>query len=568
MSDPVARRGAQGQAPAGAERDADAAPPLVSVVIPCYNHARFLPDAIASVRAQSHRPVEIVVVDDGSEDDTPRVAAAHPDVRYVRQENRGLAAARNAGMHASRGEYLVFLDADDRLLPHALEVGLACLAAHPDAAFASGAYRFIREDGSPAREMPLPPVDPDAYAAFLRGNHVGMHAAVIFRREALEEIGGYDPTLRACEDYDVYLRVARHHAVCRHPGVVAEYRQHGSNMSGDTRLMLDSVLAVLRRQEEHVRGRPRLEEALRAGVRAWKEHYAREAALQLSRGGSPFHHGRRTMRGIAAIVRYGPGWVARGLTSGEFAVRPRMAALLARIPFRRPLRNAARWLTPGTPPVGRVDLGDARRVTPISRCFGYDRGVPIDRYYIERFLERNAGAIRGRVLEIGDNAYTVRFGGDRVERSDVLHVTEGNPQATFVGDLTTASHIPSAAFDCVILTQTLHLIYDPRAALEAIRRILRPGGVLLATFPGISQIDRDEWRDTWYWSFTAASAARLFGGVFPETPLTLETHGNVLTAVGFLHGLALEELRPEELEHHDPHYPLIIAVRAVKPEAA
>lgn len=547
------------------EVDGDAVRPLISVVIPCYNHARYLEEAIASVRAQSYRPIELVVVDDGSEDDTPAVAAAYPDVRYLRQENRGLAAARNAGLRASRGEYLVFLDADDRLLPHALQAGMACLSANPESAFASGAYRYMGEDGSPRREMPLPPIDADAYAAFLRGNHIGMHAAVIFRRAALEAIGGYDTTLRACEDYDVYLRVARIRAVCRHPGVVAEYRQHGVNMSGDVALMLGSVLAVLRRQEEHVRGHHHLEEALRAGVRGWKEHYARQAALQLWRGGSPSLQGRRTMSAIAAIVRYGPGWLARGMASGDLAIRRRVAGLLARVPFRAQLRDAARRVTGSTPPVGRVDLGDARRVTPISRCFGYDRGLPIDRYYIEGFLERNAGLIRGRVLEIGDNAYTVRFGADRVERSDVLHVKEGNPQATFVGDLTEADHIPSAAFDCVILTQTLHLIYDARAALRTVRRILRPGGVLLATFPGISQIDAGEWGGTWYWSFTPASAARLFGEVFPATALALETHGNVLTAVGFLHGLALQELRPEDLEHRDPSYPLIVAVRAVRP---
>jgi SAM-dependent methyltransferase len=169
------------------------------------------------------------------------------------------------------------------------------------------------------------------------------------------------------------------------------------------------------------------------------------------------------------------------------------------------------------------------------------------------------------VLEVGDNAYTLRFGGERVTRSDVLHVTVGNRQATFVGDLSSAEHVPSDAFDCVVLTQTLHLIYDPRAALATIHRIPRPGGVLLATFPGISQIDRGEWGGTWYWGFTGASARRLFAERFTEAGVELETHGNVLAATGFLHGLAAEELTRAELDAHDPHYQVIIAARATKP---
>jgi SAM-dependent methyltransferase len=148
----------------------------------------------------------------------------------------------------------------------------------------------------------------------------------------------------------------------------------------------------------------------------------------------------------------------------------------------------------------------------------------------------------------------------------VLHVSEGNPHATFVGDLTNADHIPSCSFDCVILTQTLHLIYDVRAALATLYRILKPGGVLLATIPGISQIDHGEWGNSWYWSFTALSAQRLFEEIFPPSGVEIETYGNVLAAVAFLHGLAVKELRQDELDHHDPNYQLLVAVKAVKRE--
>ena len=218
------------------------------------------------------------------------------------------------------------------------------------------------------------------------------------------------------------------------------------------------------------------------------------------------------------------------------------------------------------PPVGWVRFGSLRRLTPISQHFGFDRGLPIDRYYIENFLSRHANDIRGRVLEIGDDSYTRRFGGDRVTKSDVLHVEEGNLKATIVGDLTCATHVPSDIFDCFILTQTLQLIYDVRAALQTIYRILKPGGIVLATFPGISQISGDQWGSQWYWSFTKQSARRLLGEVFPADNVTVEAHGNVLAASAFLYGLATQELLQAELDYHDPDYELIITVRGVKPE--
>jgi len=216
-----------------------------------------------------------------------------------------------------------------------------------------------------------------------------------------------------------------------------------------------------------------------------------------------------------------------------------------------------------SPAVGRVAFGDLRRLEPISREWGFDRGRPIDRYYIERFLHDQAATIAGRVLEIGDDQYTRRFGADRVHVSDVLHVSE-NAKATIVADLTSAPQIPSDTFDCLILCQTLQLIFDPGAAVRTIHRVLKNGGVVLATFPGITQRSDPAWRDTWYWSFTSSSARRLFGGVFGDSHVEVTARGNVLTAVAFLHGLALEELTESELEFSDPDYEFLITVRAAK----
>lgn len=234
-------------------------------------------------------------------------------------------------------------------------------------------------------------------------------------------------------------------------------------------------------------------------------------------------------------------------------------------PVRRWLH--AKWKTVNcTPRPGRVRLGSLRRVTPLSREFGYDRGNPIDRYYIEEFFSDHKMDIKGHVLEIADDNYTRQFGVDRVTKSEVLHVSPGDPSATIVGDLTCADHIPSDTFDCVILTQTLQVIYDVSAALKTLYRILKPGGVLIATFPGISPISRyDMERWGYYWGFTSLSALRLFGVLFPQDHLEIKAYGNVLTAAAFLYGMAAQELRQEEMDYFDPDYEVIIAVRAVKP---
>jgi SAM-dependent methyltransferase len=231
--------------------------------------------------------------------------------------------------------------------------------------------------------------------------------------------------------------------------------------------------------------------------------------------------------------------------------------------------SARRWLwvkwkkIDFAPPVGRLRFGSLRRVTPLSREFGYDRGLPIDRYYIERFLATNSSAIRGHVMEIADNTYTRRFGGDRVTASDVLHVETGHPNATIVGDLTCADHIPSGTFDCVILTQTLQFIPDVPAVLRTVKRILKPGGIVLATIPGISPISRYD-MERWghFWAFTTQSAQRLFEEVFPQDQIQISAYGNVLSAAGFLYGMATEELTQQELEHCDSDYQVIITVKA------
>jgi len=217
------------------------------------------------------------------------------------------------------------------------------------------------------------------------------------------------------------------------------------------------------------------------------------------------------------------------------------------------------------PPVGAVRFGSLRRVDPISRDWGFDRGLPIDRHYIERFLERESDRVRGRVLEIDTDDYTKRFGGSRVDRNDVLHISEMGPGVTMVGDLTRVEDLPPEAFDCVIVTQTLQLIYDVRAAVETIHHTLKPGGTALLTVPGMSPMTKDP-EGSWgyFWGFTTLSARRLFEEVFEGGEVEVESWGSVLTATAFLHGIAAGELRAPELEHHDPMFELLVTIRATR----
>ena len=217
------------------------------------------------------------------------------------------------------------------------------------------------------------------------------------------------------------------------------------------------------------------------------------------------------------------------------------------------------------PPVGWVRFGSLRRTEPVSRSYGWDRGRPIDRYYIETFLAAQGPLITGAVLEIGERVYTERFGRG-VTRSDMLHVDQVDG-ATYVADLTDAAVVPSDSYDCVILTQTLHLIFDMSAALRTIRRILKPGGVLLCTVPGITQVADGDWNKTWYWSLTPRAAERLFSAHFPAENVAIEAFGNVLSATAFLQGLASRELRPKELAVVDSEYPVVVAIAARKDDA-
>jgi glycosyltransferase involved in cell wall biosynthesis len=529
------------------------AEPTVGVVITTYNHAHFLQQALESAQSQTRPADAIVVVDDGSTDDPASVVSRFPGVRLIRQENRGLAAARNAGVAALETSHVIFLDADDRLEPAAIEAGLRCFARAPGSALVYGAHKYIDAEDREIGERFDPPGE-DPYLRLLRGNFIAMHGTVMYRRDQLLAAGGFDERLRRCEDYDLYLRIARTSRIAGHPDYVAAYRLHGGNMSTDYPAMLRSALEVHARYAPGPRDGTYARAAWAEGRRRWRRYYAGELAEDRYRRRQQGNSLGASIPVLAAVAAMDPRVAMLQAWGG---LRRRIAAVL---PWR--LRERLLKGREQVPPVGRVRFGDLRRVTPISKDFGFDRGQPVDRYYIERFLARHSSEIQGRVLEIGDDSYTRQFGGAQVTRSDVLHVNPGNPRATLVGDLTEPGVLPENAFDCIILTQTLQLIYDVPLAIRRLHRALAPGGSLLVTAPGISQIDRGEWGPTWFWSFTPIALERMFSEIFGREGVMVRQYGNVFAATAFLQGLAVEDVDIADLEPIDWPYPVIIGLRA------
>lgn len=233
-----------------------------------------------------------------------------------------------------------------------------------------------------------------------------------------------------------------------------------------------------------------------------------------------------------------------------------------------------RWLSRKKFELGRktlwadrvTDFSVLRRVTPYRPAFGWYRGQCIDRYYIEKFLAGHSSDIAGHVLEVAEPMYTNQFGAGRVTQSDIIDLDQANSKATIYDDLTSAASIPDDTFDCIICTQTLLCIYDFRAAVRAMHRILKPGGALLVTVPGIAQLCPASMMGAGgdYWRFTRHSAQMAFSEIFGEGNVSIQTYGNVLTAVAMLHGLVRAEFEVAELDHHDPDYEVTIGVRAVK----
>jgi glycosyltransferase involved in cell wall biosynthesis len=281
--------------------------PLVSVIIPCHRQAHYLAEAIESVLVQTYPHVEILVIDDGSPDNAAEIAARYPGVRCVGQPNRGVSEARNLGIRSSNGSFLIFLDADDRLRPDAIEIGLDCFRRHPEVAFVSGRLRIITADGGTLYERHGHTVEGDHYAAMLRRNYVSAPCGAMCRRDVFESVEGFNPSLSVCADYDFYLRVLRQFPAWSHDLEVADYRRHGLGLSTRSGQMLREALTALRRERRYVKGDPTLTRAYRSGIRFWKSVAADLLAQEIR---TAWHDGRSgdALRGVLHLGQC--GWFA------------------------------------------------------------------------------------------------------------------------------------------------------------------------------------------------------------------------------------------------------------------
>jgi glycosyltransferase involved in cell wall biosynthesis len=243
--------------------------PLISVVITTYNYATFLPKAVRSVLNQTYPNVELIIIDDGSEDKTSDIIEDSWNVKYFFQENKGLSAARNVGFEKSSGTYIVFLDADDWFLPDALEKNYLTIKDKTQIAFTSGSYYLLPAVSSKSNPISVA-VTGDHYVRLLQSNYIGMHAAVMYQRWVFYEFK-FDETLKACEDYELYLAIARKHRIHHHEAFIATYYFHSFGMSHNYQLMIDSIQTVLKKQAPFIDS-PAKTLAYEKGLQQWKDY--------------------------------------------------------------------------------------------------------------------------------------------------------------------------------------------------------------------------------------------------------------------------------------------------------
>jgi GT2 family glycosyltransferase/SAM-dependent methyltransferase len=524
---------------------------LVSVIMIFFDAEEFFEEAIASVLAQTHPSIELLLCDDGSTDGSTAIAREwarnHPAVHYLEHPghaHRGMSATRNLGIAAARGDLVAFLDADDVWDSSHLDHDVSLLLTHPDAGLVCGQavdWRSWQDPQAPDRVSLLPwpsgvvvPPPRMLTALLRRGDFRTPTCSLLVRKQALDAIGGAEDEFQNLfEDQALLAKLYLAQSCVISGSRTARYRRHAA-----------SSTARAERKGSYHPFRPNL---------SYERFLRWLSDLPEVRDGVDCAE-------LRSLIRDGLQPYDQVLTRARWRARSLVAAKVSP-PARETLRRGVRRARG----VGPVRMGSLRRLTPLSRQFGYERGLPVDRYYIERFLAANAHAIGGRVLEVGDSTYTRRFGGTRVTRADVLNIDAGAPETTIVADLACGEEIRSASFDCLVITQTLHLVYDVAAAVRTLHRVLRPGGTVLATVPGISPLSTDRWADTWYWSLTPLSATRLFADVFGPENIEVSASGNVLASVAFLEGIAAEELRRRELESNDPQFPLLITVRAYRP---
>ncbi len=430
--------------------------------------------------------------------------------------------AINEAVRRGSGEYLVVLRAGLMLHESFIQRCESTFRADASIAAMASAIALRTADGSgELRWMP----DTRTVAAILSDTR-SIPPGFAIRRRVWETLGGFDEGLEGLVDYDFWLRFAsqRHTvATLSEPLMFREMAERSSNDAADDRRHLELFRAVLERHPDAI-----------------EKHMA---AVLVSRE-----------------IRFGQLREAhRELLARRDADLGELDRLRAEAAHHRAYLSHHGYTG--------VEWGDLRRPGPVSRDWGYDRGAPVDRRYIDEFLALHSSDVRGVVLEVQEDDLTRAYGGPRVDEASILDIDPGNSHATLLADLRAAPGLPSNRFDCIILTQTLHVIDDMAAALAECHRILKPGGVLLATMPAASRVCLEYGQDGDFWRATPAGARALFRSAFTPSQTSTTTFGNVLTNTAFLQGLASSELTDAEFAAPDPYFPALTGIRARKTDA-
>jgi peptidoglycan/xylan/chitin deacetylase (PgdA/CDA1 family)/SAM-dependent methyltransferase len=443
---------------------------------------------------------------------------------FLRVGTTSPGACWNAGLRAiGPVDVALCLDAGEVLERSALERMTRCLSSDPGLAFVTSGIEWIGPGTHRTFTLPrgCAPLD-------ILGDTLAVHGSSLFRWKLWEASSGFDEKMPALEHTDFWLRL----------------------LDGGGRAAVES--APLLRRRVHPRALYR---------RTWMtDDYGRAARILYER------HCQRAGATPGALLKLKERIVVREhlrhqdsrarLQTAEHETKrltQRRSDILADVPLG--------WSS-------ALDLGSLARATPLSHDWGYERGTPADRPLIERHLAAHAADICGVVLEIQEDDYTKRFGGTRVERGDVLDVDITNPRATIIGDLRAVEHVRSETYDCIILTQTLHVIDDMPAVIRECERLLKPGGVLLATLPSASRVCLEYGPEADFWRVTDAGARQLFAGVFSAADVETTAFGNPLVNAAFGFGLASEDLPAGSYDTNDPYFPMVIGVRARKGRAA
>ena len=491
----------------------------VAAVIRCTDASARVWSTLRSVERQTVR-AEIALAADAS---TPapttawlRAVAEARGHRFVQVESDRASVVKNAGIHATSPPFIACVDAGCELEPAFLSQIVPRFA--DDATAVAAAWVQWVGPGTRVVVDERPPVT----LAGCLADSGAVSDPVVIRRRAWESAGGFDESLDVLEGLELWLRfLSGGRAIAMVPQVLASYVvEHGGLYvrAWDAERRAADMARVLHTHRA-------LFEAQAADVLA-----EREARLL------PMAH------------RFRPLLSRRDASLHEIGqIRAHIDELLAGAAGAHALPQP----------------GDDARSTPVARDWGFSRGTPVDRYYINAFLESCAADVRGTVLDVQESDTARRIGGDRVTRVDVLDVDGRNARATVVADLRCAPNVPAETYDCIVLTQTLHLVDDMPSVIAECARMLRPAGVLLVTMPCVSRIANDYGPAHDHWRVTAAAARRLFAEQF-GTRVQVESWGNAATGASFLYGLAVHELSQAALDANDPHYPLLVSVRAEK----